>query len=367
MFKLYLLALVCGTAVIGTRRPVPGCNFHEGNPIWKFTLDLGDKPSIRECVKACEDKKLYYPDINGVTVSRTNKKCYCTRRMTSLVPSSGWRTCLTTTVDGGLSVWSDWSVCSASCGGGVQERRRNCNNPLPQNGGKQCNGTMMQKKDCNWRNCPSVTCCFFPGWVIKKNYIDIGVKSTISECILACEDRKANDPDINGVAITTSSTIICRCIRGMTGWLPNSSWKSCVTEPVAGGFSAWSDWSMCSATCNGGTQHRRRLCDNPSPLAGGRDCQGVRSETQACNNRPCPRWSCTPVEGEGITGSYVELGIMRSEVDCISTCKELKFLKVPSINGAYISNISYTILKCSCAKGTAIVKNLNGVRSCVFK
>jgi len=51
-------------------------------------------------------------------------------------------------VDG---VWSAWSACSASCGGGTQTRT--CTNPPPANGGAQCDGGNTQS--CNQTACPA--------------------------------------------------------------------------------------------------------------------------------------------------------------------------------------------------------------------
>ena len=41
-------------------------------------------------------------------------------------------------VNGNYTSWSVWSECSATCGGGIQERTRTCTHPKPQNGGKDC-------------------------------------------------------------------------------------------------------------------------------------------------------------------------------------------------------------------------------------
>ena len=43
-------------------------------------------------------------------------------------------------VNGGFGVWSPWSVCTVTCGGGTQDRYRQCNNPPAQNGGMACTG-----------------------------------------------------------------------------------------------------------------------------------------------------------------------------------------------------------------------------------
>ncbi|KAK2495601.1 hypothetical protein MC885_017800 [Smutsia gigantea] len=46
--------------------------------------------------------------------------------------------------DGRWGCWSSWSACR----GGAQERRRECNNPEPQNGGASCPGQKMQTQAC---------------------------------------------------------------------------------------------------------------------------------------------------------------------------------------------------------------------------
>ena len=43
-------------------------------------------------------------------------------------------------IDGGWGKWSEWSECSRSCGGGVSIQQRECDNPLPANGGSFCIG-----------------------------------------------------------------------------------------------------------------------------------------------------------------------------------------------------------------------------------
>ncbi len=49
-------------------------------------------------------------------------------------------------VNGG---WTDWGTCSATCGGGTQERT--CTNPSPANGGASCMGDAIQS--CNIQAC----------------------------------------------------------------------------------------------------------------------------------------------------------------------------------------------------------------------
>ena len=50
-------------------------------------------------------------------------------------------------IAGDWSAWGDWSNCSSSCGGGVKERRRQCENPSPQCGGTPCAGNEGGESD----------------------------------------------------------------------------------------------------------------------------------------------------------------------------------------------------------------------------
>ena len=57
---------------------------------------------------------------------------------------------------------------------------------------------------------------------------------------------------------------------------------------VNGQWGAWEEWSSCTESCNGGVQMRIRKCNNPSPANGGRDCRGLKEQTQRCNIQACP-------------------------------------------------------------------------------
>ncbi|XP_023931419.1 CUB and sushi domain-containing protein 3-like isoform X1 [Lingula anatina] len=86
--------------------------------------------------------------------------------------------------------------------------------------------------------------------------------------------------------------------------------RQCNTTPciVHGGWSTWSSWSNCSATCGGGVQSRSRQCNDPPPSSIGNPCSGISYKSRLCNMQPCP------VHGEwGTWGSWSS---------CSATCGE---------------------------------------------
>ena len=57
-------------------------------------------------------------------------------------------------MDGNWGEWGPWGECSKTCGGGEHGRTRECNNPAPAYGGKQCEGPFRQRRLCNKEKCP---------------------------------------------------------------------------------------------------------------------------------------------------------------------------------------------------------------------
>ncbi|KAH8418940.1 hypothetical protein KR222_005738, partial [Zaprionus bogoriensis] len=60
-----------------------------------------------------------------------------------------------TPIHGGWGNWSEWSECSRSCGGGVSIQQRECDSPVPANGGVFCIGERKRYKICRKKPCPA--------------------------------------------------------------------------------------------------------------------------------------------------------------------------------------------------------------------
>ncbi|TRY58209.1 hypothetical protein DNTS_008554 [Danionella cerebrum] len=56
--------------------------------------------------------------------------------------------------EGSWSSWGKFGSCSRSCGGGVRSRSRQCNNPAPAYGGRDCPGSAFDYQLCNMEDCP---------------------------------------------------------------------------------------------------------------------------------------------------------------------------------------------------------------------
>ncbi|KAI0228001.1 Coadhesin [Lamellibrachia satsuma] len=64
--------------------------------------------------------------------------------------------------------------------------------------------------------------------------------------------------------------------------------RPCNTRPcpVDGEWAQWSEWTVCSRSCDTGQSNRTRFCYHPKH--GGISCNGSDAETRACNAHPCP-------------------------------------------------------------------------------
>uniref|UniRef100_A0A2C9K848 Hemicentin-1 n=1 Tax=Biomphalaria glabrata TaxID=6526 RepID=A0A2C9K848_BIOGL len=168
-------------------------------------------------------------------------------------------------VHGEYSPWTEWGACSTSCGKGSKTRRRTCDNPRPENGGRDCIGPSVENTNCVIELCP-----------VHGNWAPWSVWG---ECTLTCGGgqrkrvRTCSNPAPSGSGQPCAGS--------------GEEMEYCNTQgcPVDGKFSEWSDWSACSSTCGLGEKKRTRECIQPS--FGGRRCWGDTSQIMDCNLGSC--------------------------------------------------------------------------------
>uniref|UniRef100_A0A8C6WT15 Thrombospondin 1a n=2 Tax=Neogobius melanostomus TaxID=47308 RepID=A0A8C6WT15_9GOBI len=171
----------------------------------------------------------------------------------------------------GWSPWSDWTHCSVTCGRGIQQRGRSCDRI-----NSNCDGTSVQTRDCYLQECD------------KRFKQDGGWShwSPWSSCSVTCGEGV-----ITRIRLCNSPT-------------PQMGGRDCQGEgrqtevcrkspcPINGNWGPWSPWDACTVTCGGGVQMRNRLCSDPVPKFGGKDCVGDATTSQLCNKQDCPIDGC---------------------------------------------------------------------------
>ena len=171
-------------------------------------------------------------------------------------------------INGGWNGWQKKGLCSKECGGGLQTFSRSCNNPVPQYGGEDCEGSDEKKEACNTNHCP-----IDGRWTDWKG---------ATKCDVQCggghlrKERFCTDPApaYGGKPCVGDSVMTAEC---------NS--HPC---PIDGGWTQWEIDQDCDKPCGGGHLHKARSCTKPAPQYGGSDCVGAASLTEECNTHQCP-------------------------------------------------------------------------------
>lgn len=113
------------------------------------------------------------------------------------------------------------------------------------------------------------------------NTTDAGICNATCTAFTYCGDGTIQSP--NGDVVNEQ----CDDSNTNNGDGCDASCQIEVCTPINGGWSAWSSWGSCSASCGGGTQSRTRTCTNPVPNACGASCVGSNTQSQACNTQYC--------------------------------------------------------------------------------
>ncbi|VDI32931.1 Hypothetical predicted protein, partial [Mytilus galloprovincialis] len=191
--------------------------------------------------------------------------------------------------NGNWGGWNGWTRCSKTCGGGRQYRSRLCNNPSPIAGGLGCNGFSQENSSCSSNVCPGIIRMpmngnwgGWNGWTRCSKTCDGGMKY---------RSRLCNNPSPNAGGLD------CYGVSRENSSCSSNVCPGIIRMPMNGNWGKWNGWTRCSKTCGGGRQYRSRICNNPSPNAGGLDCNGVSRENSSCSSNVCPGIIRMPMNG----------------------------------------------------------------------
>ncbi|XP_077405767.1 brain-specific angiogenesis inhibitor 2 isoform X8 [Vanacampus margaritifer] len=157
--------------------------------------------------------------------------------------------------------WSSWSLCSVTCGRGTRSRTRKCVN---EGGAVPCGWPETQTKLCNIAVCP-----------VEGKWLEWG---PWSRCSVSCN--------------TGTQQRQRRCSASVHGWAeckgPHQESRECTNPSCTGGgnWGSWNPWNLCSKTCDSGWQRRSRVCEGNGEQ--GYPCEGSAEEVRSCNEKKCP-------------------------------------------------------------------------------
>ncbi len=170
----------------------------------------------------------------------------------------------------GLSSWSGWGACSASCGGGTQTRTRQCQRSTDTGASvavdaSQCGGaTLTESQSCNTGTCYSYA------WAAG------GWGGCSASCGSGSQSRSVYCQRSDGASVSDS---LC------SGTRPASS-QGCSNYGSCGYSWQTGGWGSCSASCGNGSQSRSVWCRrSDGSTVSDSYCGGGRpSSSTGCSN-----------------------------------------------------------------------------------
>ncbi|KAJ8277520.1 hypothetical protein GJAV_G00076090, partial [Gymnothorax javanicus] len=214
-----------------------------------------------------------------------------------------------------MSEWSPWSLCSASCGGGLSVRNKTILQH-PQPGGPDCPSPLEQHTACNTHSCQPEC----PEGLV--------FSPCSSSCPYTCEDlwpeaQCVPGPCRPGCACPPGKVLLegscvphssCPCsslsIHGTLnltldeprdliapGTVVQQLCNTCVCDggvffctedpcDVDCEWGSWSAWSPCSVSCGTGEQQAGRVIQLPRQY-GGAECEGPAQRSRVCQAPDC--------------------------------------------------------------------------------
>ena len=144
-YTLLLLLFIATVTVVETGKKKKGGKGGGCSPK-KITKSAAQ---YEKCVRSGYQSTLGCKWVEPLKPLKTKQMKKCTK-IEKLANKCGYKC----PVDGGWSMFGNWTECTAECAGGSQTRYRTCDNPVPEYGGAECEGESEQSQECNTFPCP---------------------------------------------------------------------------------------------------------------------------------------------------------------------------------------------------------------------
>uniref|UniRef100_A0A8C7YX44 Sema domain-containing protein n=1 Tax=Oryzias sinensis TaxID=183150 RepID=A0A8C7YX44_9TELE len=118
--------------------------------------------------------------------------------------------------NGAWTPWTSWSPCSTSCGIGFQVRQRSCSNPSPRHGGRVCVGQNREERYCN-EHLPCPPHVYWSAWSAWDR-CNVPCGGGIQSRRRTCEN--GNDCPGCGQEYQSCNTLPCPDVKKTTPWTP---------------------------------------------------------------------------------------------------------------------------------------------------
>lgn len=233
--------------------------------------------------------------------------------------------------------WTFWSSCTKSCGSGVQRRHREVAT-APRHGGRSCDPNAREEVGfCNNQTCDSCVDGKWGPWspwgrcsstckpAFRVRHRDpqefpnhcgmpaLGLEDEYELCEYLSECDESQDCMLSSWSLWSDCSCECfgikerskRIVRNAKGdgkqcngtmkevWPCNPAANEDIPEKCLNSLkegdcevSEWTDWTPCSATCDGGQRERDRSIETPNKK-GGAPCNNTLKEVEACATQVC--------------------------------------------------------------------------------
>lgn len=306
----------CAGAKVETQSCEPNCLKEPVN------CELTDWSYWTDCTKTCDGGEQERK--RKIAQSMKHRGAVCKDAVLKEIRGCGAEACNAPT-DCVVGAWSSYSECSTTCGGGQMKRTRKAT--APTWGGKECpadlvleeispcnEGSCGESVDCQWGEWSSFSACSSScggGQQFRDRNVAVAPRKNGQLCdakakteIVACNEFACDESCVNAEWGSWNYWSECSASCG-AGYMKRTreiataandcgapaegdyeefmpcNEQECTSNAVDCEFSAWGDWSDCSASCNGIQDHTRRIAKYAHH--GGKGCDGKLKEVLPCN------------------------------------------------------------------------------------